>query len=234
MERGQFTFYSSFAAAIARIKSKAARCDAYDAIVNYAIHGMEPDMDSLADSAAIAFDLIRPVLDKSAKKAESGKQGGIKQTASKTEANAKQTAREKEGEKEIEGEIEIEGEFPVRARAREDVADFDLLDPALGKVMDFYLDKINPMPSPIVMDSVKDFLETLDADVVIHAMQIALAERKTAWSYINAILSRYARDGLTTMETVLQSEQAHRSGKQQTTATKSFSQMWREAQDEEG
>lgn len=112
MERGQFTFYASFATAIARIKSKAARCDAYDAIVNYAIHGMEPDMDSLADSAAIAFDLIRPVLDKSAKKAESGKQGGSKQTASKTEENAKQTAREKEGEKEVEveGEIEIEKE----------------------------------------------------------------------------------------------------------------------------
>lgn len=234
MDRKQFTFYESFAVAISRIKSKAARCEAYDAIVNYAIHGAEPDLNLLPESAAIAFDLIRPVLDKSAKRAESGKAGGAKQTASKTEANAKQTAREKEGEKEIEGEIEIEGEFPARAHAREDAADSGLLDPALGKVMDFYLDRINPMPSHIVMDSVKNFLATLDADVVIHAMQIALDERKTAWSYINAILSRYARDGLTTMETVLQSEQAHRSGKQQATATKSFSQMWREAQDEEG
>ena len=112
MERGQFTFYASFATAIARIKSKAARCDAYDAIVNYAIHGVEPDMDSLADSAAIAFDLIRPVLDKGAKKAESGKAGGSKQTASKPEANAKQTAREKEREKEGEREIEIEIDNP--------------------------------------------------------------------------------------------------------------------------
>lgn len=91
MDRGQFTFYASFATAIARIKSKAARCDAYDAIVNYAIRGVEPDMDVLPDSAAIAFDLIRPVLDKSAKRAESGKAGGGKQTASKTGANAKQT-----------------------------------------------------------------------------------------------------------------------------------------------
>jgi len=94
MGRSQFTFYSSFAAAIARIKSKSARCDAYDAIVNYAINGTEPDMDLLPDAAAIAFDLIRPVLDKGAKKAESGKQGGTKQTASKTEANEKQTATE--------------------------------------------------------------------------------------------------------------------------------------------
>ena len=87
MERNQFTFYASFAAAISRIKSKAARCDAYDAIVNYAIHGIAPDMDSLPDSAAIAFDLIRPVLEKGAKKAASGAVGGSKQTGSKPEAN---------------------------------------------------------------------------------------------------------------------------------------------------
>ena len=100
MERSQFTFYASFAAATSRIKGKAARCDAYDAIVNYAIHGIEPDMDSLPESAAIAFDLIRPILDKSAKRAASGAAGGSKQTGSKHEANAKQTAREIEVERE--------------------------------------------------------------------------------------------------------------------------------------
>lgn len=110
MERGQFTFYASFATAIARIKSKAARCDAYDAIVNYAISGTEPDVDSLPDAAAIAFDLIRPVLDKGAKRAASGAAGGSKQTESKPEANRKQTAREKEGEVEVEEEGEREKE----------------------------------------------------------------------------------------------------------------------------
>ena len=119
MERGQFTFYASFASAISRIKSKAARCDAYDAIVNYAIYGSEPE--ALPESAAIAFDLIRPILDKGAKRAESGRVGGskqssniteanVKQTESKTEANAKQTAREKEREKEGEEEREKEKE----------------------------------------------------------------------------------------------------------------------------
>lgn len=119
MERGQFTFYASFASAISRIKSKAARCDAYDAIVNYAIYGSEPE--ALPESAAIAFDLIRPILDKGAKRAESGRVGGskqssniteanVKQTESKTEANADQTAREKEREKEGEEEREKEKE----------------------------------------------------------------------------------------------------------------------------
>ena len=83
MDRKQFTFYGSFAVALRRIKSKAARCDAYDAICAYALSGEEPDMDKLPDAAAIAFDLIRPTLDASKRKAEAGKAGGkTKQTAS--------------------------------------------------------------------------------------------------------------------------------------------------------
>lgn len=86
MERKQFTFYESFASALSRIKSKSARCDAYDAICNFALHGREPDLASLPDAAAIAFELIRPTLESSKRKAESGKRGGS------SEANDKQTA----------------------------------------------------------------------------------------------------------------------------------------------
>lgn len=122
MDRKQFTFYESFASALSRIKSKAARCDAYDAICQFALYGTEPDLDSIPDSAAIAFELIRPTLEASKRKAESGKRGGsaeanYKQTESKAEANRKQTAREKEGE--IEGEIEKENEcYIARTRSR--------------------------------------------------------------------------------------------------------------------
>ncbi|MBO7670355.1 MAG: hypothetical protein J6S60_07165 [Oscillospiraceae bacterium] len=137
MGRKQFTFYESFAVAVSRIKSKTARCEAYDAIVNYAIHGIEPDMNLLPESAAIAFDLIRPVLDKSAKRAVSGAAGGSKQTPSKTEANAKQTAREKEGEKEREGEIEIENECYTRTPARR------FAPPTLDQVSAYCLERGN-------------------------------------------------------------------------------------------
>ena len=124
MEREQFTFYQSFAKAISRIKSKAARCDAYDVIVNYALYGIEPDLDKVSDSAAMAFDLIKPNLDASRRKAESGKAGGQrKQTESKPQANGKQTASKKENEKENkkEGKKEKEKEnecYPTREEVR--------------------------------------------------------------------------------------------------------------------
>nr|DAF68088.1 MAG TPA: hypothetical protein [Caudoviricetes sp.] len=119
-QRKQFTFYESFFKAIARIKKKQDRADAYDMICAYALYQTEPDLDSVPDAVAIAFDLLRPVLDKAKERAESGKKGGskpqanVKQTASSTEAPAKlgktQSEKEKENEKENENENECEKE----------------------------------------------------------------------------------------------------------------------------
>ena len=91
--REQFTFYSSFAKAVYRIRKPAERCLAYDAIVRYALYGEEPDLDKLPDIAAAVFETVRPNLDSSRKRAEAGKAGGAKpkQTASKAEANGSKT-----------------------------------------------------------------------------------------------------------------------------------------------
>lgn len=116
MQRTQFTFYESFFKAITRIKKKQDRADAYDMICSYALYQIEPDLDSVPDAVAIAFDLLRPVLDKAKERSESGKKGGskpeanAKQTVSSPEAPAKlgKTPSKKEGEKEKEKERENE------------------------------------------------------------------------------------------------------------------------------
>ena len=115
--RTQFTFYESFYKAISRIKKKADRADAYDIICSYALFQEEPDLDSVSDAVAIAFELLRPVLDKAREKAENGKNGGskpkanAKQSESKTEANAKVEQAVSKKEKEIEIEVEEEKEI---------------------------------------------------------------------------------------------------------------------------
>ena len=98
-DRKQFTMYESVYKALRRIRKKQDRADAYDAICAYALYQEEPDMDAMSDAAAIAFDLIRPVLDSARKKASNGKQGG-----SKPKANGKQTGTEKEKEEYARGE----------------------------------------------------------------------------------------------------------------------------------
>ncbi len=205
MEREQFTFFSSFAKAAKRIRKAADRCAFYDAVVDYALLGVCPDLDSLPDAVALAIELIKPTLDASRRKAENGLLGGkskanAKQTESKTEANVKreQTSSEKEGE--IEKEKEIENEC------------YSTPTPPLGEVMAFFMNNINAMPSPDVCDLLRQYTETLSAPVVIHAMQITQNERK-GWSYLKAILARYEREGLTAIEAVKAQEQAREAGK---------------------
>lgn len=115
--RSQFTFYESFYHALRRIKKKADRADAYDAICAYALFGTEPDMDALSDSVAIAFALVKPNLEASRRKAVSGKKGGLRQQTtddgdanegSKPQANVKQSRSKREKENEIENKIENE------------------------------------------------------------------------------------------------------------------------------
>lgn len=118
MDRTQFTFYESFYKAAKRIKDPSARAEVYDAICEYALYGNEPDIDALSEMAAIAFELIKPNLDASRKKAESGKLGGTKKQSKSTfeakrkqnEASEKQEQAEskKENKKEKEGENKIE------------------------------------------------------------------------------------------------------------------------------
>jgi len=116
--RNQFTFYRSFFEAASKIKSKAARAEAYDAICKYALFNDAPDVDKMSDAAAIAFMLIKPNLDASRRKAKSGKSGGkSKQSGSKAEANDKQEQPASEKEKEKEEEIEIENDSVYGASA---------------------------------------------------------------------------------------------------------------------
>ena len=71
--RGQFTFYASFFDAIELRPKKADRADAYAAVANYALNGIEPDMDALPWSVALVFRQARPTLEAGRKKAAGAK-----------------------------------------------------------------------------------------------------------------------------------------------------------------
>lgn len=195
MQRSQFTFYESFARAMKRIKNKEDRADAYDSIVNYALYGIEPDIDNLPDSVAIAFELIRPNLDASKRKAENGRLGGrSKQTASKPKANEKQEQIESKEEEEIEGETEGEGE-------NDSYSPSPVPPPAppssnVNQVLADYLNRVNPSASPGSLDELRGFAEVMGPDVCRRAIDIALDSKKASWPYIRAILQDKQRRGV--------------------------------------
>lgn len=71
-----------------------------------------------------------------------------------------------------------------------------LRDPSFAQVMRVYMDRINPTPSQLCVDELIGFARELGAEVCVHAMSVALDEKKTQWSYIRAILRGYRDDGV--------------------------------------
>lgn len=155
MDREQFTFYASFFRAVSRIKNKAARCDAYDAICSYALSGQAPDLDKLPDAAAIAFELSKPNLDASRRKAENGKAGGkSKQTGSKPEANQNQEQIEskKENKKEDKKEKEIENECSLPLTPSQGGSAAKFVPPSVDEVRDYCNDRRNGIDPAAFVD----------------------------------------------------------------------------------
>ena len=126
--RKQFTFYRSFYEAASQLP-KRTRVDLYDAIMAYALDGIEPDLTNNQQKAA--FILCKPVLDAGRKKALAGQIGG-----SKPKAKSKHT--ESKGEKEKEIEIEKENENEIEKENEIETEDDSLCPEGFAEFWDLY------------------------------------------------------------------------------------------------
>lgn len=221
MQRSQFTFYESFARAMKRIKNKEDRADAYDAIVHYALYGLEPDLDRLPDSAAIAFELIRPNLDASKRKAENGKRGGAsKQLGSKPKATGKKEQTEgSEGGKNQAGEAGAESgqshsPFPPSKESN------------VNQVLSDYLNRVNPSGSQSSLDELRGFAEVMGPEVCRRAFDIALDSKKVSWPYIRAILQDKQRRGVRCLADWDALGEAHKPEAKQQVSTQGTDHSW--------
>ena len=72
----------------------------------------------------------------------------------------------------------------------------------LSAVLSHYQDCITPTPPSSVSQLLIAYTDDLGPDVVIHAIDEAVNQRKLTWGYIQAILQRYSREGLDTLAKV--------------------------------
>ena len=85
--RDSFVFYRSFAEAIRKLKSDDERLTIYEAIIDYALDDIEPDVDNVPD---MAFTLIKPQIDANNRKYANGKKGGRPKNQTETKPKPKQ------------------------------------------------------------------------------------------------------------------------------------------------
>lgn len=183
----------------------------FRACLQYSMTGEDPD---LRGNERFIWPTLKQGIDRDKssyeatclKNRENGSKGGRPPKNRENQPVYEETQKSQE-EGEGKGEEEGKGDFPHNPVPAEGRA--GTYDPVLGKVVSFFMDHVNPTPSPIAIGDIQFFLyqANLDADVMIHAMQIAIDERKNSWSYIKAILQRYANNGLNTMLAVLNDEQ---------------------------
>jgi DnaD/phage-associated family protein len=82
-------------------------------------------------------------------------------------------------------------------------------NPELGKVMTLYMDKVCASPSSGSMQELIAYTGTMGADVVCHAVNIAVDAGKRSWSYVRGILRSYAAAGVKSLDAVQRMEQEH-------------------------
>ena len=71
-----FVYYASFARMIARIPDRDLRLQAYEMVFDYAIEGIEPQLDNWV--LAMVFHAVQPQIDANNKRRANGKKGGRK------------------------------------------------------------------------------------------------------------------------------------------------------------
>lgn len=105
---------------------------------------------------------------------------------------------DKEGEKEK--EIYKEKEKPTTSTSTARAT-------AKSAAVDLFLRKVNPNASGECLRELLDFESRLGSEVCEYAINYAIDEQKTSWSYIRAILSSFVKDGVSSMDDVRRREQ---------------------------
>lgn len=131
-ERSTFQFFRSFYDAARKIPDKEMQADFLMAICEYALNGNSPEETGIIGAL---FELVKPNLDTSRKRAQAGRVGG-EAKRSNVEANAKQNEAKpskvqnpvSDGEGEEEGEEE--GDVEEKKREKENAASAKALPPS--------------------------------------------------------------------------------------------------------
>lgn len=163
------------------------------------------EMDPVTD---MLFSIISDQLDRDAAKWElkrerrraAGAAGGRASARSRQEAK-RTDAADAEAKEAENGTVTATETVTVNATGTGNAGEAELAPPvpyapAVGQVLRVYMQKVNPTPSRLCIDQLAEFAQTLGAEACIHAIQVALDEKKTGWSYIRGILRGYREDGV--------------------------------------
>ena len=210
-EINSLTFYRSFYEAIKNLNQEQ-RLQLYDAIFQYQFENKIIQFD---DPILNSFwTLIQPNIDASNSKKLAGAKGGRpssknkkasfsknkkgafenkKPSFSKNENLGFEKSKSKEEEEEEE-EVEVEEEAEAEEKKSESIS-----ASATNKTIKFYLDNINPMPTPREVEILESYENDTPEELIQYAMEKAVENKARSLGYIKAILNSWRAKGITTL-----------------------------------
>ena len=200
-ELNSMTFYKSFYEAIEKLEDRQ-RLKMYDAIFDFQFRGIEPDFESDPEDNIlnIIWALILPNIKASNVKKIAGAKGAKARSANKHAKTASQNSKpkkqnensntsniEEEVEEEVEEDIEVDAEEDMSAAAAHD------------NVLDFYLNNINPIPTPREIELLESYETDTPEELILYAMEKAVDNKARSMGYIKSILNSWKAKGITTL-----------------------------------
>lgn len=197
MERTQFTFYVSWLNGISFIKNKAARCDAYEAIIRYALDGELPQMDKLPEAAAMAFTMAKPNIDVSRRNALNGakpkrtrNETGAKPERNTSDSGAKPERNRNKGETGAKPKQEQE---QVKEQVQEQVKEQSVISAREVAASDGIAGLCRQAGIRARDDEIETDVERFGEKAVLEAVRKARENQARTWKYVQMILGTQAK-----------------------------------------
>lgn len=209
--RESIVFYKSYYEAIKELPVEQ-QVKIYEAIFEFGFYGNELKTTGIEK---VVFNLIKPTLNSSVSRYSASVENGRKGGAPKGNTNAK-----KQPKNNLENNLEqpknnlnynynyndtytYNDTYNENENENENVAvDVnDKSEPATAtNVFDFYFQNINPAPSSIEVDKIKELQNEYADELICYAIEKAVERKVRNLSYIKAILSSWNSKGITTRQ----------------------------------
>jgi hypothetical protein len=193
-ERKGFSFLRSFYDAARGLKKPELQAEFLMAICDYALNGNERE---LSDDAMVPFILVKPILEKSRKRAKAGSSGGRgnKSEKNKNKANEKQNKNKLKANEKQTASNPLYRSKEIGDRSKE-IINKDIPPPEeenggggfsedLLETIKFWEQRFGPISSTRV-ETLKDLLEDYGKEISLYAIGEA-ADHGGGWNYVTTV-----------------------------------------------
>lgn len=192
-KREQFTFYRSFVRAAEQLPPKQ-RAEFLAAVIYYALDEIEPE--KLSNAARATFEVVRPILDKARRKAQSGKTGGEAsgENRKQTEAKPKQDESKSKQNESTGMSPVITGAETVTGTVTGTVAGADIMASPDGESQEAFVEVFGRLEQiGSIFDKDRPDVEAICNEygtrAVIEAIDQAARKGAPRWPYVRAIVT---------------------------------------------